>query len=410
MSAIGLVPKLRLGPSALPAIAILIALVLAWRVISNGIAALQAGDVAAFGVRPPEISATMAPEAAWRAEVSKYPVDHKALVMLARELERQGRIADARAAMDEATQLAPVEQRTLLEAIAFHLRTGDVAHALPLMRRAADFYPGVHEILWPAFAAALDGSRQDDFFAGVARANPDWWPEFFRYACQKSANVDALQRVFAARSAAAVVDTDEQRCLIDRLQRENRWANAYQVWLNSLPPEQRQRIGYVYNGNFEWPLSDVGFDWRIPAQNGVDVAIVPIDGVTERRALRVEFANKLWEGPPVQQYLMLFPGRYRFEGRGRVDALQTWLGAQWGLYCVPVNGSRPLQLTRAGRFMGSSGWEAFGGDFTVAGDCPVQLLRLELANPHGAAEMDDQVTVRLRGSIWFNDLRVRSLD
>jgi len=410
MSAIGLPPKLHPGRSALSAIAILIALVLAWRVISSGIAALQAGGGTAFVVAPPEISATTAPEAAWRTEVSKYPVDHKALVMLARDLERQGRIADARAAMDEAVQLAPVDQRTLLEVIAFYLRTGDTSRALPLMQRAADFYPGMHESLWPAFAAALDGSGQGDFFASVAGANPDWWPEFFRYACQKSTNMDALQRVFAARTAAGVADTDERRCLIDRLQHENRWVNAYQIWLNSLPPEQRQRIGYVFNGSFEWPLSDVGFDWRIPAQNGVDVAIVPIDGVTGGRALRVEFTRKLWEGPPVQQHLMLFPGRYRFEGRGRVDALQTWLGAQWGLYCVPVNGGRALQLARAGRFMGSSGWEAFGGDFTVPGDCPVQLLRLELANPRGAAEMDDQVTVRLRGSIWFNDLRVRSLD
>ena len=34
----------------------------------------------------------------------------------------------------------------------------------------------------------------------------------------------------AARSTA-----DERRCLIGRLQRENRWTQAYQVWLNSLP-------------------------------------------------------------------------------------------------------------------------------------------------------------------------------
>lgn len=410
MSEIGLTPKLHTGRHVLSAVAILIALVLAWCVVRSGISALRAGNVAAFVVPPPEISTTTAPEPQWRKEISEYPVDHKALVMLARDLERQGRIADARAAMDEAVQLAPADQRTLLEAIAFHLRTGDVSHALPLMQRAADFYPALHESLWPAFAAALDRSGRDDFFADVARANPEWWPEFFRYACQKSTNVDALQRVFAARMAAGVADADERRCLIDRLQHENRWANAYQIWLNSLPPEQLKRIGYVFNGNFEWPLSNVGFDWRIPAQNGVDVAIVPIDGVADRRALRVEFTRKLWEGPPVQQYLMLFPGRYRFEGRGRVDGLQTWLGVQWGLYCVPVPGGPPLQLTRAGGFMGSSGWEAFGGDFAVSANCPVQLLRLELANPRGAAEMDDQVTVRLRGSIWFDDLRVRSLD
>jgi hypothetical protein len=409
LSATGSMPQLRSG-DAFSAIAILIALVLAWRVVSNGLSALQAGDVPAFGVRPPESFAPAAPEATWRTQLSKYPVDYKALVMLAPELERQGRIADARAAMDEALLLAPGDQRTLLEASAFYLRAGDVSKALLVMRRTAEFYPDVRESLWPVFTAALDGSRHDDFFADVARANPDWWAEFFRYACQKSADVDALQRVFAARTAAGVLDADERRCLIGRLQHENRWTDAYQIWLNSLPPEQRQRVGYIFNGSFEWPLSDVGFDWRIPAQDGIDVRVLPIDDVSGRQVLKVEFVNKLWEAPPIQQHLMLFPGRYRFEGRGRVDGLQTWLGLQWGLYCVPVNGSRVVQLTHSGRFVGSSGWEPFGSDFNVPDSCPVQLLRLELVNPRGAAEMDDHVTVRLRGSIWFSDLRVRSLD
>jgi hypothetical protein len=413
LSALGLMPQLRLLGNALSAIAMLIALVLAWRVLSDGMNALQGGGLAAFWVRPPASAATATPEeseAAWRAQLAQYPVDYKALVMLGRELERQGRIADARAAMDEALRLAPADQRTLLEVSAFYLRAGDVSKALWVMERVAHFYPGVRESLWPVFAGALDGGRHDDFFAAAARANPDWWPQFFSYACQKSANVDALQRLFATRAAEGIVDADERRCMIGRLQQENEWANSYQAWINSLPPEQRQRVGYVFNGNFEWPLSDVGFDWRIPAQEGVDVRVLPIDGASGPRALKVEFVNKLWEGPPVQQHLMLYPGRYRFEGLGRADRLQTWLGVQWGLYCLPLNGSGGQQLTRSNAFMGSSGWERLGVDFTVPGDCPVQVLRLELANPRHAAAMDDRVTVRLRGSIWFEDLRVRRLD
>ena len=410
MSAIVSMPQSRAAAAALPAIAILVALVVVWRVVSNGTSALLDGGAAAIGVRPPTSSAVETPEAAWRAQLARYPVDHVALVMLALELERQGRSTDARAAMDEALQLAPADRRTLLEAGAFYLRTGDASKALKLLRRAADFYPGVRERLWPVFAAALDGGRHDDFFAAVAGANPNWWPEFFRHACEDSADVDALQRLFAARTGAGLVGADERRCLIGRLQQEKRWANAYQVWLNSLPPEQRQRIGYVFNGSFDWPLSNVGFDWTIPAQEGVDVRVLPLEDATGRHALRVAFTNKRWEGPPVQQHLMVLPGRYRFEGRGRADGLQTWLGVQWGLYCLAGNGGREQQFTRSGRFMGSSEWEEFGGDFTVLGDCPVQVLRLELANPRPDAQAPGNVEVRLRGSVWFSDLRVRRLD
>ena len=116
-------------------------------------------------------------------------------------------------------------------------------------------------------------------------------------------------------------------------------------------------------------MSNVGFDWTIPPQDGVDVDAQPIGGATGRRALKVEFVNKRWAGPPVQQYLMLYPGRYRFEGRGRSDGLETWLGVQWGLYCLPASGKEPRQLARSGRFLASSDWEAWGDDFAVPGDC-----------------------------------------
>ena len=46
----------------------------------------------------------------------------------------------------------------------------------------------------------------------------------------------------------------------------------------------------------------------IPPQDGVDVDAQPTGGATGRRALRVDFVNKRWAGPPVQQYLMLLPG------------------------------------------------------------------------------------------------------
>ncbi len=403
-------PRIRAGRYALPAVAVLVALVLAWRAVVAGMGALEEGGAAVIGLRPPVSAPAGAPERAWRAQLAQSPADYVALVMLAREFERQGRMTEARAAMDQALRLAPADPQTLLEAGAFYLRAGDIAPAFANLRLAADLYPEARERIWPAFTAGLDGGRRDQFFADIARADPEWWREFFRYACQKSADADALQRVFAVRAAAGLVGADERRCLIGRLQRENRWAHAYQAWLNSLPPEQRQRIGYVFNGRFEWRLSDVGFDWTIPAQQGVDVQALPTEGAAGRRALKVEFANKSWEGPPVQQYLMLFPGRYRFEGRARADALQTWLGVQWGLYCLAGNGRGPRQLARSGRLLGSSGWEAIREDFAVPRDCPVQVLRLELANPRRDADTPGNVTARLRGAVWFDDLAVRSLD
>ena len=400
----------RFAARALPAVAIVLALVLGWRALVAGRAVLADAGAPAVHIRADAASPRNGSEAAWRARVAQDPSDHVALVLLARVLEQQGKVADARAAMHEALRLAPADRQTLIEAGALHLRAGDAAQAMPYLRRAADLYPEARAGLWPAMVAVLDDRRVDTFFAGIARDNPDWWPAFFDHACAKARNADALQKMLGIRADAGTAGAGERRCLIDRLQRENQWPGAYQAWLNSLPARERQRIGYVYNGDFERPLSNLGFDWTMPAQDGVFVAARPVDGAGGQLALKVEFVNQRWSLPPAQQVLLLVPGKYRFEGRGRADKLQTWLGVQWGLYCRPDGARGARQLARSGPFLGTGGWEVWRQDFAVPADCPVQLLRLELANPRRDAVTPGDVAARLDGAVWFDDFRVRSLD
>ncbi len=400
----------RFAVRALPAVAIMMALLLGWRALVAGQAGLADADAPAVRTRVDAAFPRDGSETAWRARIARDPSDRVALVILSRVLEQQGNVADARKAMNEALRLAPADRQTLIEAGAFHLRAGDAAQALPYLRRAADLYPEARAGLWPAFVAMLDDRRIDANFASIARDNPDWWPAFFDYACAKVRHADALQKLLGARADVGTAGANERRCLIDRMQRENRWPGAYQAWLNSLPAHERQRIGDGYNGDFERPISNLGFDWTTPVQEGVFVAARPIDGMSGQLALKVEFVNKRWGLPPAQQYLMLVPGRYGFEGRGRADRLQTWLGVQWGVYCLPDGARGTRQLARSGSFLGTSGWEGWREDFAVPADCPVQLLRLELANPRRDAATPSDVAARLDGAVWFDDFRIRSLD
>jgi tetratricopeptide (TPR) repeat protein len=402
-------PTTRLPQKALQGFAIVVALVLVWRVVVSGSAAILDQSAAAdpvVALAPLEAGTA---DAAWRARLARNPADYVALVVLALHLEREGRIAEARDAMREALRLAPADRQTLLEAAGFQMRAGQELPALAILRRAIDLYPEVRANVFPVFVAALAGGRRDDFFAGIARDNPEWWPGFFQLACATAVDADAMQRVFAVRAAADAATADERRCIISRLQRDKRWAQAYQAWLNSLPLDQRQHIGYVFNGDFQAPISNLGFDWMTPEQDGIRVDTRPVEGATGRRALHIEFFGKRWADPPVKQYLLLLPGKYRFEGRGRADGMETWLGVQWGLYCLPEAGSGERQLARSDRYLGSTPWESFREDFTVPPDCPVQVLRLELANPRRDATAPGNVVVRLRGSLWFDDFRVRSL-
>ena len=392
------------------AAAIVIALALAWWVLVAATQALREGGLALVRGRDVIDAAPPASEANWRAQVARNPTDVVALLALAKALEAGGDVDGARTAFDAALRLAPTDRVLLIEGAAFHARTGHAARALELLRRTADLHPDARALVWPVFTTALDSGGHADFFLALAGDDPAWWRAFFGHACHAAASTGALERVFAARSAAGTVGDDERRCLIGRLQREGQWLQAYQAWLNSLPPAARGHVGYVYNGDFEAPLSNLGFDWIVERQNGVVVERERAPGGAGGQALHVEFLDKRWGASAIQQTLLLAPGRYRFEGRGRADRLETWLGLQWGLYCVDAGDATPRQLVHAGRFAGSTAWIAWGEDFAVPRDCPVQRLRLELANPREGATAPGNVAARLTGNVWFDDLAIRGLD
>ena len=392
------------------AVVLLLALVVGWRVIVSGMAAAADPSGAAARLRGPPAGGGEGSAATWRGQLAGDPADHVALAMLARTREADGDLAGARAAMDAALQLAPADRQTLLEAGAFYLRTGDVSRAMAALRHVVDLHAEARAKVWPVLVAALDSGRLDAMFADIARENPEWWPAFIGQACTGARNAGALHRLLDARTRAGNAGATERRCVIDRLQQDGLWPQAYQAWLNGLPAADRGRVGYLYNGDFERPLTDTGFDWRLVRQEGLLVDVQDAAGAGGRHALRVEFANKRWNESPVLQNLLLAPGRYRFEGRGRTERLGSWLGVQWGVYCRSGRGASPRQLARAGPFLATSGWDAWQVEFSVPADCPVQVVRLELANPRRDAATPGDVAARLDGSVWFDDLRIRGLD
>ena len=405
----------------------LVAAVLVWRALAVGIDAINARNAAVAAQATAMSGATRAPvatvatgpagasgsgssDAAWRQRLARNPSDVTALLALALDLERQGKGADASAAMQDVLRLAPGDPATLLNVAAYFQRVGDQAKALLTLRQVLDASQGdSNSNVLQVLLSALDTGRHHEYFEGIARDNPSWWPAFFRAACTGAKNGGAVEALFATRVKASVATADERSCVIGRLQREGQWTSAYLLWLNGLPLEQRQRVGYVFNGGFELPLTDTGFDWRVPAQEDVRVSIESTDGTASQRVLEVAFANKRYGAPPVHQYLVLAPGRYRFEGRGRTD-LETLLGLQWGLYCHDPRAREARQLAQSDRFVGSADWRGFQQDFVVPGDCPVQLLQLDLAKPKGAANASSAVAVKLKGRVWFDDLRVVVLD
>lgn len=398
--------------SALPhgvvlALAAAIAAVLGWRAIATGVEAVRAR--AAEG-EPAQAAGAAPADAAAKARIARDPTDVAALLALGGELERSGRRVDAAAAMRAAAALAPADPQVLVRVAGHLLRSGDEAQGLATLGRAADAGRGeLADVVVRAFVAALDSGRHREFFASAARANPAWWPAFFRQACVRALGTEPLAAVVAARAEAALAAPEEWQCAIGRLQREGEWARAHQLWLNSLPPDARRRVGHVFNGGFEsWP-TNAGFDWVVAPQDGVSVTAESAAGATGARSLAVTYANVRYANPPVFQYLMLGPGRHRLDARGRIE-LESTFGLQWGLYCDRGASAARRPLARTGASAGRAGWDAVHAEFVVPADCPVQRLELELAGPGPDGQASAGVAAKLRGTIRFDDLAIRFLD
>jgi hypothetical protein len=396
--------------SAVIALTLAVVALLGWRVIAAGLGALADRRVPADGLAAGAPRPEADSEASLRRRIAGNPGDALALLLLALELERQGKREEAGAAMRTAARLAPADPQTLLLIAGYFLRTGEESAALSTLRRALDSAPAeVSTRVWPVFTAALVSGRHQRYFDAIARENASWWAEFFRHACARAVPSTAVQAIFAVRAEAKVATDEERRCLIERLQRDGQWANAYVFWLNGLPPEQRKRVGYVFNGDFEAPLSNAGFDWRIPAQESVIVSAEPGDGVNGKRGLNVAFTTQRYAGPPLYQTLLLEPGKYELEGRAKAG-LEAWLGMQWGVYCLDESGRPARQLVRTDPFTGITRWREFRHEFAVPAGCPAQLLRLELANPKQGAAGPADVAIRLKGKLSFDDIRIRIVD
>jgi hypothetical protein len=380
-----------------------IGLVLAWRIVQvNAVLYDDTGRP-----RLPAIAAPTPGSGATEAELVRgvlaaNPTDAGALLMLAREHERQSRWEEARRSYALAWQLAPLDREVLGAAAGYFLRRGEIAAALDALDRLAENFPEAREPAFAALAGVLASPQHAEAWSAVAARNPGWIGPFIVATCSGSADPSFLVPLFLRRAASGKAAPAETACIVDRLRAAGRFDEAYQVWLNTLPRERLADVGFVFNGNFEY-APGAGFDWmlsRQPEREAGHVAdIVYASGAIGKRALRVSYNGKRQGGNPVAQYLALPPGRYEMGGFGRSSGMTVGRGVQWTVRCLDAGKPR-AQVAASERFTGASEWRRFVFDLEVPPGCEGQLLQLE---PVGA----DEGPAFVGGTVWFDDLLLR---
>lgn len=227
-------------------------------------------------------------------------------------------------------------------------------------------------------------------------ANPSWRSSFFSALGAYVTDARTPLELFVSlRDTQASPKPEELNAYQLWLIQHDLYDLAYYVWLQFMPPEKLEGVGFLFNGDFEAQPSGSPFDWRWAEGKNVGVDFVSRPRNAQDHALMIEFGPGRVELPTINQAIMLPPGEYLFKGLLMGDIVGP-RGLQWSVSCVRGGGIGESEMI-LGPF---AEWRSF--EFSVVvpdSGCSAQSLQLTLA----ARSASEQL---ISGEIWFDELSI----
>jgi tetratricopeptide (TPR) repeat protein len=326
------------------------------------------------------------------------PLSARALTLLGLIAERKGDQKNAEALMRIAAARTWRDETTEEWLLNREARRGDYADALPyadaILRTSFPFQPE----LFPVLASFTVDPRAFEALTAFLATAPPWRSWFLSELSTRLTNTTRLVQLYAALNDSENPPTkDELRPYLNRLVKDENFELAYQTWQATLPPQQRAIETHPFNGDFEFPVDNVPFNWSLQTAAGGDIQVVSLADSGKKRALFIEFSGRRVDLSLVNQLMLLSAGDYNFSGRVKAAELRTDRGLWWRIFCANSSGNT---ITNTELVSGAMPWTDFTVKFQVpATDCAAQWLQLEL--PARVASES-----RIEGQVWYQDLRI----
>jgi len=407
-------------PRAVLAVAIAagVSVAVAW--LAWGLAQVDAGLGAPRGADrwlaepAPAAVASVSPEARAGHALAARPIDGRALRLLVQaDAGRRGgdaanpADADANAGGDAllARAVARAPRDRMARALALDRalvdsRFDEAALHLDALLRVD---PALQAQLLPQLLPSLASAPWRQAVVARLAMHPAWRGAFIK-ALATPDTADAPPHAEAAAALLAELDTrsaldDDERTLRTRvLQQLGRVGEARDLWLASLPADQRAGAALLANGGFETTPSSSPFDWQWPELAGAATSRDDSDAVDGTASLLVAFSGRdvRYDGP--RQLLALPAGHYRLQA-STADDTGTHRAFEWQLACDggPVLLALPLPPSTGTR--PRANWQSLGAMFEVPPGCPAQTLRLH----HTGRTMEER---RLRGTLRIDNVAI----
>ena len=321
-----------------------------------------------------------------RAAVSA-PLAFEPFFVEAKAEEQAGRLDNAIRLMEEARRRRPAFDLTRIHLIGYYQQ----ARRFPELITEIDFVlrrsEEAAQIILPELGKLITDPQGRVALASILARNPAWRARFYEVAAAQPGDpADALtllNLVQARRPRGGV--GPERGFYRHRLVQAGDHRRARAIWLESLPPAERAKNQFLFNGDFRRVAAPAPFGWTVrhEAQGRAEIvtagAPTPYLDVVYFGGSRVILA---------EQQLALPPGRYRLSQLAKSDQQPASGQVYWRLTCLPA-GNEIGRLRATGL---QPQYSRTSTEFAIPASCAGQQLALIGEPGDIAAEIRVQMT------------------
>ncbi len=331
-----------------------------------------------------------------RRSLQAHPLQSRPYRLLGQVAQAKGDEGRAYALYRIAARRSPRDVTTRTWLFNHHLASDQADAAMGDLDALLSAHPRMLPVLSATISGVATRPELQPAFVAALQKSPPWRADVLGFVVGQAPDMDGVARLMQRlRATPNGLDASVASAWVERLIGERRYSHAYVNWVAGLDPDAQLRIGNVYNGEFELPLSNTGFNWRMDPVPGAHMDVLAVPG-GQGKALRLAFDDQRVAFRHLGQLLVLPAGKYRLEGLVQMDELRTGPGLSWFLSCAEDQRT----LAKSESFRGNGPWRSFSTDFEIpAQTCNGQWLRLQLPTAISSEQ-------RISGSIWLDGLRI----
>jgi len=319
-------------------------------------------------------------------------------VALSKAYSDSGDQKRAEYAVRRAVSVDRANPRVIWEAGMFYLTHGELREATPYLRHYLLLMPSEQEEVYTILHGA--GAGPAYMLERVLPSEYQFHSRYFKFLMTYSQNA-AVSDAWNQRNLWRPASID-YLAYCDFLIEKGLEQNAQGVWeefvRHAYPPNiARDSSSVLFNGDFEYPIQNGGFDWKTGNAEGVEISIDKNVRKSGKSCLAARFSGKT--NPAIyiaQQTVVVQPKqRYRLSGQIKTDKLTTHNGI---LLEVLGQGCTSL-AARSDVVTGTTDWRPLELEFTTPAACSFVKVGVK-------RERSEKFDNKISGGVWLDEFRM----